>query len=57
MNQPKFKGKIDPWEYLWVRKRDKDSRAMIAPVGFHPKDFVEEDPLAWEIKKTGIRIV
>ena len=32
-----------------------DSR--IEPVPYHPRFFVEEDPLVWEIKKTGKEII
>lgn len=28
----------------------------IEPHGFHPKDFVDENPLVWEIKSTGVRV-
>lgn len=48
--------KIDPLTFLWKKKRDKDVEAIISPVGFHPDDFRDEDPLAWEIKKTGVKI-
>lgn len=34
---------------------DIDSR--IEPVAFRPEDFVDEDPLVWEIKKEGIVIM
>ncbi|MEK9130394.1 MAG: nucleotidyltransferase domain-containing protein [Patescibacteria group bacterium] len=51
----KFK-KIDALNYLWTKKRGKDIKAMISPIGFHPKDFINENPLVWEIKKTGIEI-
>jgi hypothetical protein len=27
--------------------------AMINPIGFHQKDFIDESLLVWEIKKTG----
>lgn len=54
---PKFKGRIDPMEYLWVRRTDHDAKNMIAPIGFHPKDFVGDDPLVSEIKRTGVRII
>ena len=54
---PKFKGKIDSFEYLWTRRNTRHVKHMISPVGFHPKDFVDEDPLVWEIKKTGIKVV
>ncbi|MFH1187914.1 MAG: nucleotidyltransferase domain-containing protein [bacterium] len=48
--------RIDPLTFLWKNKRNKDVEAIISPVGFHPDDFRDEDPLAWEIKKIGIRI-
>ena len=51
-----FKKGIDPWVYLWQSRRKKDVLAMIAPVGFRPKDFVNESPLVWEIKQTGVRV-
>lgn len=28
----------------------------IEPHGFHPKEFIDENPFVWEIKKTGFRI-
>jgi len=34
----------------------KNSRFFIEPHGFHPKDFIDESPIVWEIKSTGIRI-
>src|SRR3989338_2578079 len=52
----KFKGKVDPYEYLWLNLRDIDVQRGIEPVGFHPKDFINQDPLAWEIKQNGIAI-
>jgi len=33
---------------------DIDNR--IEPVPFRPEDFVDEDPLVWEIKKAGIDV-
>lgn len=45
--------KIDPWQYLWTKRIELDDY-VIQPVGFHLKDFRDEDPLAYEIKKTGI---
>ena len=53
----KFQGKIDPYEYLWINLRDIDVRRGIEPVGYHPKNFIKQDPLAWDIKKHGIRII
>lgn len=52
----RFGKRCDPYEYLWTKRSDDDVRRGIAPVGFNPKDFVDEDPLAWEIKRTGIEI-
>lgn len=53
----KFKGKIDPYEYLWLNLRDIDVQRGIEPVGFHPKNFTDQDPLVWEIKRHGIRLI
>lgn len=44
-----------PWEYLW-KKTAQLKHATIEPVGFTPEDFIDESPLVWEIKQTGIRI-
>jgi uncharacterized protein len=38
--------------FLWEKRRDIDVR--IEPVGFTPKDFIDKNPLVFEIKKTGI---
>ena len=51
---PDFK-KMDPWKYLWRKCLDTDT-LYIQPVGFAPEDFVDESPLVWEIKQTGVRI-
>jgi len=51
-----FRGKCDPLVFLWRKKRREDTEAMIEPVGFHPKNFVNEDPLVWEIKQNGIEL-
>ena len=53
---PKFRNRSDAIEYLWKKRSDFDVENGIEPVGFHPKDFIDEDPLAWEIKTTGIEI-
>jgi predicted nucleotidyltransferase len=52
----KFRGRSDAIDFLWTRRNDDDIEHGIEPVGFHPKDFIDEDPLAWEIKTTGIQI-
>lgn len=53
---PDFRNSSRLLEYLWAKKRKKDTRAKISPVGFHPKEFINEDPLVWEIKKKGIEV-
>jgi predicted nucleotidyltransferase len=53
---PRFRDRCHAIEYLWKRRSDFDLEHGIEPVGFHPKDFIDEDPLAWEIKTTGIEI-
>ena len=40
---------------LMILSHDIDNR--IEPVPFSPKTFIDEDPLAWEIKKTGYLLV
>ncbi len=52
----KFGKRLDAYEYLWTMRRDKDVRRGIEPVGFHPKEFVAENALVWEIKKNGIEL-
>ncbi|MCG2693259.1 nucleotidyltransferase domain-containing protein, partial [Candidatus Parcubacteria bacterium] len=49
----KFKG-INPLVYLWTKRREIDVERGIEPVGIHPKDFVEENPIAHEVKKFGV---
>ena len=40
---------------LWNKVRETDYR--LEPVGFRPDDFVDIDPLVYEIKKFGIRAI
>jgi predicted nucleotidyltransferase len=40
---------------LWKTRRDIDVR--IEPVGYRPEDFNETDPLVYEVKKYGIKVV
>jgi len=54
---PRFRDRSDAIDYLWKRRREEDVERGIEPVGFHPKDFIDEDPLAWEIQTTGIEII
>ena len=51
-----FRGRRDPYIYLARRRRDIDLDRRIEAVGFHPRDFVWENPLAAEVKQHGIRI-
>ncbi|MFH0755098.1 MAG: nucleotidyltransferase domain-containing protein [bacterium] len=49
---PKFKNTFNDMRYL-SSKVIFDMKYTIEPHPYHPKDFVNEDPLVWEIKKTG----
>ncbi|MBI2415979.1 MAG: nucleotidyltransferase domain-containing protein [Candidatus Kerfeldbacteria bacterium] len=53
---PDFK-KIDPLAYLWTRRRDIDIERGIEPYGIAPEDFVEINPIAYEVKKYGITLL
>jgi predicted nucleotidyltransferase len=52
---PDLTGWVDDWEKLRPAVLTMDSR--IEPVRFQPDSFVNENPLAWEIKTTGIPLV
>lgn len=55
---PKFKDFLEAMQFLFKKRRDVDVMSGIEPVGYNPKDFAEdENPLVWEIKKTGINIL
>lgn len=51
---PQFQDKTDAFVYLMKKSNEIQSR--IEPHPFHPNDFVNEDPLVWEIKKTGVEV-
>ena len=51
---PEFKDYFKALHYLL--KKSYQIKAIIEPHPYHPKDFVNEDPLVWEIKKTGVEI-
>ena len=53
----KFQNPNKTFKYLWLKREINNTKYTIEPIGFHPKDFVNESPLVWEIKKTGIRVV
>jgi len=44
----KFKDSIDALQYLMHKARE--AKIAIEPHPYHPKDFINEDPLVWEIK-------
>ncbi|HOG11521.1 MAG TPA: nucleotidyltransferase domain-containing protein [Candidatus Aminicenantes bacterium] len=44
-------------ERVRLMEFSSDIDTRIEPVPFRPENFVDEDPLAWEIKKKGILIV
>lgn len=48
----RFKDDFSALHYLLRKSYEVD--APIEPHPFHPKKFISEDPLAWEIKKTGV---
>lgn len=52
---PSFKDKFKALHYLLMKTDVMNS--SIEPHPYHPKDFIDEDPLVWEIKKTGVKIV
>ena len=52
---PKFENPNQALDYLWKR-RIVNKEVHIEPIGYPSKDFVDEDPLVWEIKKTGKEI-
>lgn len=54
---PRFTDRLKALQYLLdkVHKLElKDIETTIEPVGYAPSNFIDEDPLAWEIKKTGM---
>lgn len=51
---PKFKNNFEALHYLLMKSYQV--KALIEPHPYHPKNFIDDDPLVWEIKKTGITI-
>lgn len=49
---PAFRDGIDAT--MMLMKLRSDQELLISPTAFSPESFVDENPLAWEIKKTGI---
>lgn len=52
---PDLTGWVDDWEKMRPAVLEMDSR--IEPVRFHPDSFVNNNPLAWEVKSTGIPLI
>lgn len=52
---PDLTGWVDDFEKMRPALLEMDSR--IEPVRFHPDNFREENPLAWEVKTTGIPLL
>ena len=44
-------------EGVRLMKLSCDIDTRIEPVPFNPETFIDEDPLAWEIKKTGYLLI
>ncbi len=44
---------FDALTYLWRKLRDIDSERGIEPIGIHPNDFVDENPIAYQVKQFG----
>jgi len=51
---PSFKDQFEAMAYLI--KKSYPLKEIIEPHPFHPKDFLNENPLVWEIKQNGIEI-
>ncbi len=51
---PSFKDKFKALHYLLTKSYLV--KGLIEPHPFHPDDFSNDDPLVWEIKKTGITV-
>lgn len=52
---PDLTGWVDDWEKMRPAVMEMDPR--IEPVRFHPSSFVDANPLAWEVKTTGISLI
>ena len=46
-----------PLDYLWKKRVDLPQTTRVEPIGYSPQDFIDEDPLVWEVKQTGVRVV
>lgn len=48
--------KTDPLTYLWKRRREIDIDRGIEPVGITPDGFVDNNPVAHEVRKYGVKV-
>jgi uncharacterized protein len=48
---PQFTDRIDA-TMMMMKLRD-DDELLLSPTAFSPETFVDENPLAWEVKQTG----
>lgn len=51
---PAFNDRIEATMML-MKIRD-GNELMVSPIAFSPESFIDENPLAWEIKQTGIKV-
>lgn len=51
---PLFKDRIDATMTLMKLRSDKE--LALSPIAFSPETFIDENPLAWEIKLTGVSL-
>lgn len=49
---PVFKDRIE--STMTLMKIRNDDELIISPIAFSPESFIDENPLVWEIKQTGI---
>lgn len=47
-----FKDRIE--STMTLMKLRSDDELLISPIAFSPESFTEENPLAWEVKNTGV---
>ncbi len=41
---------------MMLYKLRDDEELMMSPMAFSPETFTDENPLAWEIKQTGVAV-
>lgn len=51
---PEFTDRIEAT--MTLMKLRSDDELFLSPIAFSPEAFVDENPLAWEVKQTGIEI-